>query len=368
MNDRVEAVDKDGAAERAFFRDEFRRATIVLALGDPDFDATVTVVAELSAGESQVVVVAGAAVVDALAGALGTDPVAMPDSTRELAEFWADLEDTGIRVVGVDDEPAGPAAALAGRLGVTKLVITDAAGGWGRSFASIDDLWDRAGDRPAVARAVREALESGVGGVNVCRATDLEVELFTFDGAGTLFTSSAYVQITRLRADDLRVVEQLVARGVSEGHLRERPRAEVIRLALGGLGARVGPSRHLAGFGALEVDRYRSDRLAEVTCLYTVNRYEGEGVAGRLVDGLVEAAKHQDVRAVFACTVSARAAALFGRSGFHEVPQDLVPARKWVDYDAERRTRLSVHWIDLERDGDARSVVARSARDTTSQS
>ncbi len=344
-------TDPDGVAEREFFREEFRRSTIVLALGDPDVESAAGVIRDLSAGECRVIVVARHADL-AATKAFDSDGAEAPASMDDLAALWAGLEDRGVRVIGVHDDPAGPAADLAGRLGVAKLAITDSGGGWGRSFASAEDLDDGAGTRPVVADAVRRALEGGVGGVNVCRAVDLDVELFTFDGAGTLFSSDAYVQVSRLRADDLTVVEQLVARGVAEGHLRARPRREVVRLALGGLGARVGPGRHLAGFGSLEVERYEADGLAEITCLYTVNRYEGEGVAGRLVEGLLDAARRTGVTAVFACTVSSRAAALFGRSGFREVSQDRIPDAKWVDYDPDRRRRLSTHWFDLDR-GDA---------------
>jgi amino-acid N-acetyltransferase len=358
-------TDPDGVAEREFFREEFRRGTIVLALGDPDVDATIGVVGELTAGECQVIVVARHTDLAASQG-FDTGVAEPPASMDDLATLWNALEDTGVQVIGVDDDPAGHAADLAGRLGVAKLAITDAGGGWGRSFASADDLGEGAATRPVVADAVRRALVGGVGGVNVCRAVDLDVELFTFDGAGTLFSSDAYVQVSRLRADDLAVVEQLVARGVAEGHLRPRPRREVVRLALGGLGARVGPGRHLAGFGALEVERYVAEKLVEITCLYTVNRYEGEGVAGRLVDGLLDAARRTGVRAVFACTVSRRAAALFERSGFCEVPQDRIPAAKWIDYDVDRRRRLSTHWFDLDRGDSAEPGSVASASVPTS--
>lgn len=353
-------TEPDGAAERAFFREEFRRRTIVIASRDPDADTVAAVVSELCAGECRVIVVT-ARDDDRLSAALASAPRDLPRSVGDLAELWADVEERGMSVVEVGGDPALPSADLASRLGVFKLVVTDHLGGWGRSFAALDDLGDGAAERPVVAEAVGRALHGGVGGVNVCRAADLDTELFTFDGAGTLFSSDAYVQVTRLRADDLAVVEQLVARGVAEGHLRPRPPTEVVRLALGGLGARVGPSRHLAGFGTLEVERYEADDLAEVTCLYTVNRYEGEGVGGRLVDGLVEAARRLGVRAVFACTVSSRAAALFRRCGFREVPQQQLPDAKWVDYDPERRWNLSTHWFDLGGAHDAGPATHASA-------
>ncbi len=341
-----------GIAERAFFREEFQRRTVVIAWRDGASDDIVEVVRELLAGTSRVLVVAedrdGRPA--EVAEALGAVSVPAPVTADDLAALWTDLEDTGRRVVATPGDPAGPAAAVAGRLGVHKLVITDPAGGCGRSFASRADLETPGVLTPELVDAVRAALDGGVGGVNLCRSADLDTELFTFDGAGTLFTADTYVLVNRLRAADLGVVTQLVARGVAEGYLRPRTRVEVARLALDGLGARVGPSRLLAGFGALETERYAATDVAEITCLYTVNRYEGEGVGGQLVAGLVEAARRRGVRAVFACTVSARATALFERAGFRQVALDRLPAEKWVGYDPARRNVVTATWLDLDAD------------------
>ncbi len=265
----------------------------------------------------------------------------------ELAELWIAVEDHQVVVVGIDADVAPAAADVAVRLGVSKLVITDPEGGWGPSFASEEDLGDDGSPRPIVAGAIRRALAGGVDGVNLCRFEDLDTELFTFDGAGTLFTADAYLSVSPLVADDFPVVEGLVQRGVAEGYLRPRSRAETIRLALGGLGARVSPSGHLAGFGTLERERYAGERLAEVACLYAINRFSGEGVGAELVDGLVAQARGLGSRAVFACTVSERAAGLFVRCGFGEVGLDRLPEQKWVDYDPERRRRLRALWLDL---------------------
>ncbi len=345
-------TDAGGIAERAFFREEFRRRTVVIALRADDPAAlvdAVPVISELVVGESRVLVVVDAALLDAsrLAERLALEPQPPPATSDELAELWTVVSDTGLGIVTVDGDPAFQAADLPRRLGVSKLVLTDPAGGWDRSFASASDLASARAARATVAEAAHLALQGGVDGVNLCRIADLDTELFTFDGAGTLFTAEAYVRVTPLGADDLPVVEQLVARGVAEGFLRPRSRHEVVRLAFGGLGARVGFSGHLAGIGTLETDRYAADDVAEVVCLYTVNRYSGEGVGRRLVEGLVDAARAGSARAVFACTVSDRAAALFERSGFTPVGHDRVPAAKWADYDAERRARLAVHWRDL---------------------
>lgn len=348
----TDAVD---VAERAFFREEFRRRTLVIAVPTSAVERVLPVVRELLAGGCRVLVVTdssgvapvtdGLAVVDSVAA--GSAPPTA--SSAEAARLWCELEDTGVRVVGTETDPVKAAAQLAGRLGVYKLVLIDDRPDWGGSFASVDDLEPIASDRPTAVQAITRALNDGVGGVNVCRADDLDTELFTFDGAGTLFTADAYVQVTRIGADDLPAVEQLAARGVAEGFLRPRERTEIIRLALGGLAARVGPTRALVGFGALETERYAGDRVAEVTCLYTVNRYSGEGIGGRLIDGLVGKARRGDVDAVFACTVSERAAALFRRCGFSTVDLSELPEHKWVDYDPERRSRLTAHRYEFDR-------------------
>ncbi|MGN6693920.1 MAG: GNAT family N-acetyltransferase, partial [Aquihabitans sp.] len=167
----------------------------------------------------------------------------------------------------------------------------------------------------------------------------IDHELFTFDGAGTLFTSGSYVALDRLRVDDLPAVERLVAQGTADGLLRPRTRTEVARLAVGGLGARVVGSGHLAGIVSLDAETYRDHRLGEVACLYTVSRFSGAGAGAQLIDGLVDQASDLGLEAVFAVTVSEVAAAFFARKGFVEVAHEEIPRAKWAGYDPERRAQ-----------------------------
>jgi amino-acid N-acetyltransferase len=251
---------------------------------------------------------------------------------------------------------ARTAAQLAVELRALKLVVTDPDGGWGRpprSFADVvthatafeHQLADR--QRGAVVDALRVALGGGVGNVNLCRSIDLDRELFTFDGTGTLFTSGGYLELGPLRVDDLPAVERLVAQGVDDGVLKPRSRSEVAALAATGLGARVVGSGHLAGIVSLDVEQYREERLGEVACLYTVSRFSGSGAGALLVDGLVERARADGLKAVFAVTVSDLAAAFFGRKGFREVDAAAVPERKWEGYDPARRSQARVFWRDV---------------------
>lgn len=350
----------DEAPERAFFLEEFRHRTLLIAVGDDARSSSglPTLVQELIDNGSRVLLIAPVGI----AGTFGRPVVEglhldEPAVIDRLASLWIELSDRGVAVVSSDhadgsEDVSRLAAALAVRLRADKLVLTDPAGGWGsppRSFAGAADLeGSTASPRPAIIAAVRSALDGGVQSVNLCRFGDLDEELFTFDGAGTLFTADAYLQVRPLSLDDLPVFEELVHRGVEDGFLRPRPRTEVVRVALNGMGARVAHSGHLAGIGSLETVRYDSEQVGEVECLYTVNRFAGEGAGGQLLEGLMAAAIGRGLKAVFACTVSDKASAFFMRHGFVEVPHGQIPAAKWEGYDPARRRRIRALWLDLE--------------------
>lgn len=356
------------AAERAFFVDEFAGGTIVVALAEPDAAAVGSIgraAQALAGGHGRLVLVVGvdpgAGGVDqaGLGQAMPSAPVvlrrdAAPVGLDWMAELWLAITDRSEVVVEV---PAGTestvGAELAGALRALKLVVTDPGGGWGnpaRSFVDVHDpargfeaaLADRQGG--AVVAAVRAALGGGVTSVNLCAPGDVDQELFTFDGVGSLFTSGDYLRLDPLRVDDLPAVLGLVAQGAADGLLRPRTRVEVARLAVDGLGARVHSSGHLAGLVSLETAAYASDRVGEVACLYTVSRFSGAGAGGLLMDGLLDRARSLDLEAVFAVTVSEAAARFFTRRGFEEVSHDRLPARKWTGYDDTRLDRARAFW------------------------
>lgn len=352
------------AAERAFYVDEFRGATIVVSLAAPTAETVASVgraAAALATGDGRLLaVVSGEA--GPLAAALPTPPMVLDAPGDELdaswlAALWLAITDEHEVIITAEPGREAPVAAeLAVAVGALKLVTTDAGGGWGRparSFADIAthaealhaQLAERQGG--ALVAAIDRALAGGVSNVNLCRPEDLDRELFTFDGAGTLFTSGGYVALGRLRVDDLPAVERLVSQGVAEGLLRPRGRLEVARLAVSGLGARVVGSGRLAGIVGLETEAYLADGVGEIACLYTVSSLSGKGAGAQLVDGVVDQAAELGLRAVFAVTVSAVAADFFVRRGFREVGLEEVPAAKWAGYDARRRTGARAFWCDV---------------------
>ncbi|MGO1317499.1 MAG: GNAT family N-acetyltransferase, partial [Cellulomonadaceae bacterium] len=268
----------------------------------------------------------------------------------DLADLWVLAADERVLVVIAPDPAAvaRTAGLVSGHLRATKLVLTDPGGGWGdppRSFvnlrrhrAQFAAELARRGDE-SLLPAAEHALRHGAASVNLCRAGEIETELFTFDGAGSVLTLGQYLELSELRVDDLPAVERLVAQGVRAGILKPRTRSQVARMAVHGLGARVARTGHLAGVVGLETDAYGREGLGEISGLVTVSEFSGAGAGEMLVEGLVERAAALGLGAVFAVTVSDAAGRFFLRLGFREVPRQDVPSAKWVGYDPERLAR-----------------------------
>jgi N-acetylglutamate synthase-like GNAT family acetyltransferase len=286
------------------------------------------------------------------------------DLVASLTTSWLTLRKQPL-LVGLVEEPRliDLAQRLAGRLRVHKLVLVEAEGGIssaaGTPLSFMDETmltavlqpgqaeWAGLATRRATLDAVRAALLAGVHAVNLCTIEGLARELYTYEGSGTLFTSEDYCRIERLGIDDFEEVERLIARGQREGYLKPRTPADVARVLINGFGAEIG-SHHFAGVCGLEVEAYRAEHVGEIVGLYTITRFKGEGVGGRLVARTLEEAQALGLRYVFACTVDERAQVFFERQGFASVSPDDVPAAKWVGYERQRRARLKIMRYDLE--------------------
>lgn len=251
----------------------------------------------------------------------------------------------------------GASVNLAVDLRVRKVVVIDPRGGLTtrggpRSFANAAHvgrlLRDRAQTKPwtkAELSRLLAAVKTGIGSVNLTDSAGLAEELFTYEGSGTLITADDYCRVKPLAADDFDEALTLIARGEREGFLLERSPQERARLLLAGFGAWFEGER-LSGIAALETRRYTRNRLGEIVGLYTITKFQGEGVGMRIVDELLKVARAAKLRAVFACTRNERAAEFFKRAGFEAVSASKVPAGKW-----RRRSpgseRPRVFWRDL---------------------
>lgn len=268
---------------------------------------------------------------------------------RLEGDVWRALQKG--RAVHVEVEPDQDRAAswrsVAERLGVSKLVWIDAEGGLvhpdgGRdSFVDLKELsgWLAEGTHPRVAllAEVKALLEAGVAAVNVCTLAGLADELFTYAGSGTLFTRERYLVVRRLQLDDYDAASDLMRRGVEEGYLTPRSEAERDRVLAGGFGAFVEGS-HLAGIGALIL--YEGEPAGEISALYTLTRFLGEGVGAHLVAHALEVAAQRSLERVFACTTQPRVGTFFERMGFARVDAAQLPSTRWKGYDLARKRRL----------------------------
>ena len=343
-----------GFTERDFYLREFRgRTLLLLHPGGREQAERVrpTLDALTGAGARVVVAASDRAVFEALSVA----PVLAPAHPRLEGDAWRALAAAPRVGVGLPVEGFAPAArTVAIRLGLFKLVWLHPGGGLltkdgaRQSFVDGEEL-DRylaapdvhlaTRDRLSVFREVKAMLDAGIPAVNLCAPEGLDAELFTYAGVGTLFTREGYIHVRRLTIDDYDAAADLIARGVAEGYLAPRDQAATDQVLAGGFGAFV-EGRHLAGIGSLLP---LGPGAGEVSALYTLTRFLGEGIGPYLVEFACERGRALGYDAVFACTTIDRVSAFFSRNGFEPVPPEALPAEKWAGYDADRRARVQCH-------------------------
>lgn len=369
--------------EKSFYLEEFYGKSLLFALIPPsgerlgELDSLVRTLRMLRRNQTRCIVIVSA---DALARVMrrlgklaprAEPPVFNPGAglrsrpyppDSAVARIWRALSARSIVVAVADTgKPADFtvfAQELASRLRVFKLILIDRQGGLSgadgarMSFVELGRIArevrkQRAARRRAELRAVARALGNGVGSVNLVAPRDVYDELFSFVGTGTLFTERQYGFVRPVSIDDFEEVEALILRGQREGHLLARSREEIAQLLPSCFGYRVG-DEHLAGVCSLLTERYHRERAGEITALYTLTRFAGEGVAVELVKQILNEARERPLRYVFACTAKERAAKFFARLGFRRVGPRDIPQAKWRGYDRARMSRLDIFRYDLD--------------------
>ena len=373
--------------EKTFYLEEFYGKSILFALVPPsggrlsELDSLVRTMRELRRNQTRCIVICSVYALPALVKRLGRmlrhDPSLFnpatglrtrpypPDSA--VATIWKGLRDGSIVVAATETEDPADlvvfAQELASRLRVFKLVMLDRAGGLADADDEIDSFVDlrhirrvlvreRVPLRRGIIRAAHRALEDGVASVNLTSPRQVYEELFSFVGTGTLSTEQRYANVQQISIDDFEEVETLIRRGQDEGFLLPRSEPEIAGLLPSCFGYRVG-DEHLAGVCALLTEPYRRERAGEITALYTLTRFLGEGVASELVKEVITEAQARRLTYVFACTSEDRAARFFGRLKigklkFRRVGPKAVAAPKWRGYEKSRIGRLSIFRCDLK--------------------
>ncbi len=370
-------------SEKSFYLEEFYGKSLLFAMVPPagtrisDFNSLVQTLRALRRNQTRCIVIVSPTALPKLCKRMGrmapSGPVPVfnpslglrsrpypPDGA--IAQIWEGLRAGTIVVASTnDDDPEDLvvfAQELASRLRVFKLIFLDRQDGLtdrqGRRLSFLESKRiapvlraTRSRARRSIVRSAARALRNGVGSVNLVAPRDVYEELFSFIGAGTLFTQTEYGHVRPISIDDFEEVEALIRRGQDEGFLLERTSEQIARLLPSCFGYRIG-DEHLAGICALLTDPYRRERAGEITALYTLTRFQGEGVAVELVKEVMSEARARMLRYVFACTSEDRAARFFGRLGFRRVSARDVPASKWRGYERSRIARLSIFRYELD--------------------
>ncbi len=189
------------------------------------------------------------------------------------------------------------------------------------------------GGCPGLLREIHAMISGGLPSVSICEPSGLADELYTYAGSGTFFSRERYVEVRNLALDEFSAAAHLIARGVEEGYLVARSPQQIEATLGSAFGAFV-EGRYLAGICALL--HYPADRAGEISSLYALTRFLGEGVGGHLVKYALASARERGDAYVFACTTSERAERSFQRSGFETVERSDLPSQKWRDYSQER--------------------------------
>ncbi|HUY26226.1 MAG TPA: GNAT family N-acetyltransferase [Candidatus Binataceae bacterium] len=370
-------------SEKSFYLEEFYGKSLLFAMVPPggdrisDFNSLIRTLRELRRNQTRCIAIVSPAALPKLLERMGRmaprAPIPVfnpalglrsrpypPDSA--VAQIWEGLRAGSIVVAStIDDDPADLvvfAQELASRLRVFKLIFLDRQDGLNDrkgnrlSFVEMTRIRRTLGTsgsrvRRAIVRAADRALKDGVSSVNLVAPRGVYDELFSFVGSGTLFTEMQYGRVLPISIDDFEEVEALIVRAQEEGFLLHRTPEQIARILPSCFGYRIG-DEHLAGICALLTDPYRRERAGEITAMYTLTRFQGEGVAVELVKECVKEAQARMLRYVFACTSEDRAARFFTRLGFRRIGPPEVPAAKWRGYDKPRIARLNIFRYELD--------------------
>jgi amino-acid N-acetyltransferase len=158
-------------------------------------------------------------------------------------------------------------------------------------------------------------------------------EVFTHSGSGTLFTGE-YPNILRAATEsDVRDIMAIMQPYIDEGSLKPVSEEELLELIRSfmvyAVNGQIVASAALIDYG----DSYELGKLC------TLPRYQARGRARELVRALLERAKREGKRSVFALTVVEPVADFFERLGFKPIEREKLPLSWQAGYDFSRPSR-----------------------------
>jgi amino-acid N-acetyltransferase len=152
----------------------------------------------------------------------------------------------------------------------------------------------------------------------------LLAEVFSNEGIGTLVYTNEYQAIRRARKKDSRAIFHLIQAGMENDELLRRTMTEI--------------ERQIDDFYVFEVDgtvagcaalqEYAPERKAELSCVCVSQKYENQGIGGRLMQYAEAQARAKGLAELFC--LSTQAVNYFVQKGGYRLgtPEDLPPARR----------------------------------------
>jgi N-acetylglutamate synthase-like GNAT family acetyltransferase len=384
MNETQMAARRSGPVftEKSFYLEEFYGKSLLFALVPPsgerltELDSLNRTLGELRRNQTRCILIASTRALPRLMRRLGRraprhTPLRFnpatgsrsrpypPDSA--ISALWQALREGPIVAAEAETDDPGDlvifAQQLSSRLRVFKLLLLDRAGGLvdgagnRHSFVQVGRVRGilknvHSAHRRGLVRAAHRAIGAGVASVSLVSPSEVYEELFSFSGTGTIFTEGGYGHVQQISIEDFEEVEALIIRAQNEGFLLPRSEREIARLLPSCFGYRIGDER-LAGVVSLLTEPYSHDRAGEITALYTLTRFQGEGVAAELMNAVIKEARARRLRYVFACTTEQRAAHLFEHLRFNRVEAQAISRAKWRGYDKKRIELLSIFRCNL---------------------
>jgi amino-acid N-acetyltransferase len=197
---------------------------------------------------------------------------------------------------------------------------------------------------PEVVTKLTHAVRAGKEGVERVHIIDgreqegLLGEVFSNEGIGTLIYANEYQAIRPAMKKDVRAVHNLIQQGIQQEELVKRTRADV--------------EKHIGDFFVFEVDRnpvacvalhpYPDTGKSELACLYVDNRYENQGIGGRLIAYVEDQARERKAKQLF-CLSTQAINYFVTRGGFTlGTPDDLPPTRRDAYDKSNRRSQVLV--------------------------
>ncbi|MBN9118300.1 MAG: amino-acid N-acetyltransferase [Planctomycetes bacterium] len=190
--------------------------------------------------------------------------------------------------------------------------------------------------------AVRAAKE-GVERIHIIDGREQEGllgEVFSNEGIGTLVHANEYQAIRPAQKKDVRAVFGLIQQGVENDELVKRTRAELEKI--------------ISDYFVFEVDRnpvacaalhlYSEQNMAELASVFVDERYENQGIGGKLINYAEVEARRRGIAKVFC--LSTQAINYFVAKGYkHGTPDDLPPARREKYEQSRRKSQVLVKQV-----------------------